>query len=121
MIFQANPFGFLGADINRPVVHFHEEIADYILGQHPVNSLWVRDLYGAAVHDAVKDHHVSCSGFTLGSRSGMEVYLRTMADEIAGRFDPKARAFPCPVPIPLHCQTGTRAAQHLHVRSVMCL
>ena len=76
VIFQSDPFALL----NGQAVNFAVEAVT--LGQETLNASWMRERYGAAVHDEIRAHRVVCAGTTLGTTDGMRRYLAAMCTEI---------------------------------------
>lgn len=77
VIVQGNPFQDLpcsittGAEVNN-------------LGDCEMNSMWVRQAYGTATLEALRDYKILCAGVTLGRREDILEYLSLIcADAIA--------------------------------------
>ena len=92
VIFQQDPFllpEVIEQHAARGVV-FHEEarLRHHTLGEHRVNNLWVRSLYGSKIADLLALKPVSCSGFSLGGLKAMRFYAADMASQLEERFDP---------------------------------
>lgn len=101
VVFQADPFDYFAAAESRgerQSLYFTEESRDYTLGQQSSNSLWVRELYGAAELAKLQAEPVLCSGFTMGHAGPLSRYLRAMREEgaalqRAGKIESLARRF----------------------------
>ena len=79
VLFQADPFDGAVGELEV----FLE--ADHVtVGAEPFNRRWIRQLYGRRRLAKLAAVTVSCSGVTLGTRSGMRRYLRLMCHELAG-------------------------------------
>ena len=76
VLFQANPFDSLPP---APIVAFQE---DEVIGACPINSEWIRLLYGPDRLAAIAGRPISCSGTTAGTRDGLLRYLDLMAKEV---------------------------------------
>ena len=83
--FQADPFALL-ADKGVDLV-FNRD--NQIIGSSHGNRYWVRNLYGQAELDRVAMRNVSCSGFSMGRRDGMVLYLRRMTEELDRLIAPR--------------------------------
>ena len=81
VVFQADPFPHI-----QHGLYTAEERPAYPLGDHAVNALWVRELFGDGGLHAIAHQRVMCSGVTMGTRAAMDAYLATMASEISARI-----------------------------------
>jgi len=61
-----------------------------LIGDCPINSGWILDLYGPEHLDEVRRQPVLCSGTTLGSAAAMVHYLDAMVEQV-DRFDEEFR------------------------------
>ncbi|MCX7376732.1 MAG: glycosyltransferase 61 family protein [Alphaproteobacteria bacterium] len=77
VLFQTDPFA---TTRERPVYFAAEDIR---LGTNDVNAMWVREVAGDAVVQAIADQPVSCAGTTIGTVVGIRAYL----DEMCRLFD----------------------------------
>jgi hypothetical protein len=101
VFFQSNPFIGLRMDHSQPVVEVAVEFGwdepkernydkggmrgSYI-GTSGFNRGWIGGCMGDQASRAMHNHKVLCSGTTLGTRSGMDAYLRLVNDEISARL-----------------------------------
>jgi len=76
VVFQSDPFAGLG-DVS--IIFAREPV---LIRECPINTAWVRDAYGEAVYDNIKDYWASCAGTTVGTTSGILEYLAAMTDEM---------------------------------------
>ena len=83
VVFQRDPFA-------EPVsgLELYLEDDSVRIGDEPFNTRWIRNLYGAAELDRLRDRRVSCSGTVVGTRAGVLQYLDEMISEIAPRRRP---------------------------------
>jgi hypothetical protein len=81
VVFQSDPFERASASELRVFL----EPEHVRLGENAFNSRWLRNLYGAQVISEIGDGVVSCSGTTIGTRSGMMRYLTKMVAEIRSK------------------------------------
>jgi hypothetical protein len=79
VILQRDPF----AAFNGNLVSGLEEKT---IGDCPINSRWIQDVYGNRVHAELSDRPVVCAGVTLGSARAVEEYLLEMCREIWRRL-----------------------------------
>ncbi len=82
VFFQADPFG-------QPLPSsciFAVEAKRF--SECSTNSSWFRRLYGQQALDTITDYVISCAGTTLGSFSGLLVYLEAMCQQIEGHIEP---------------------------------
>ncbi len=79
VVLQRNPFRRIG---NQVMSGLEEKP----IGECPVNSGWIRDLYGEAVHARMSACRIVCSGVTLGPTAEVEQYLGAMGAEIWKRL-----------------------------------
>jgi hypothetical protein len=77
--FQVNPDSWIARD---PLQLFWERNA-VTIGNEPVNSRWIRLLYGEAILESLSSMPVSCSGIVAGNHSGITTYLESMTEEVA--------------------------------------
>ena len=75
VVFQRNPF----VRIDRSLISGLEEKT---IGDCPINSDWIKHIYGANVHASLRDRRIVCAGITLGPVSEVEKYLVAMCREI---------------------------------------
>jgi hypothetical protein len=84
--FQLNPFANVPreTDLNRKdgVLYLFGENPDATrLGKSTKNLKWLRNAYGPATIEALKDKPTICSGSTMGEQIAVETYLRAMVNE----------------------------------------
>ena len=78
VVFQNDPFGHT-FDTDLEVFL---EAPHLTLGDEPFNSRWIDDLYGPDAVRALKGFVISCSGTTMGTRSGIRRYLTQMIGQV---------------------------------------
>jgi hypothetical protein len=76
VIFQSDPFEFDPKPYRLKFFLEERRIRDC-----PINSGWVRDIYGHQALDAIGEQWISCSGTTLGSHDGIRDYLARVLSE----------------------------------------
>ncbi|CAE7565330.1 unnamed protein product, partial [Symbiodinium microadriaticum] len=80
--FQGSPFSFLPPFEQRQPKYelklFAENWKVKTIGICKYNSLWIARCFGKSALPPVKDEAVICSGSTLGSFSGISLYVKTM-------------------------------------------
>jgi hypothetical protein len=83
--FQSNPFAGLPRDTDDSpdgLLYLFGENADATrLGRSTKNMKWIKNGYGDATIDALKDKPTICSGSTMGEQIAIETYLRAMVNE----------------------------------------
>ncbi len=78
VIFQRDPFDH----------HFDNDLEVFLespsitIGNEPFNRGWIKNLYGEKTLHELSSNTVCCSGTTMGTRAGMERYLRLMIAEL---------------------------------------
>lgn len=75
VVVQRNPF----ERIRHKVISGLEEKK---IGDCPMNSDWIRHVYGANISSDMADHRIVCCGVTLGPVREVEAYLLAMTREI---------------------------------------
>ena len=81
VVFQHDPFPYV-----RRGLYTAEESGAYTLGSHPINSMWVSELYGDSTLRSLRGHRVVCSGLTMGTADAVARYLERMVSEGAERL-----------------------------------
>jgi hypothetical protein len=79
VIVQRNPFEQLGDTLVSG-------LEESTIGDCPMNSAWIRNVYGTAIWQGMSDRTIICAGVTLGSASKVEQYLLAMCAEIWRRL-----------------------------------
>lgn len=81
-IFQRNPFPETLPVTDQSLLYFFGENKEATrLGKSKKNANWLRNAYGTAVLDALKNKPTLCSGSTMGNQRAIETYLRAMVNE----------------------------------------
>lgn len=83
VIFQRDPFD---DPVSGLEVYLEDESVR--IGHEIFNTRWIRDLYGNAGLEELKDRRVSCSGTVIGTRDAVVRYLSEMISEIVWRRRP---------------------------------
>lgn len=85
-VFQTNPF----VDVPRQtdpsgasglLYYFGENMDATRLGLSKMNKKWLKNAYGTATSEMLKDNPTICSGATMGEQIAIETYLRAMVAE----------------------------------------
>jgi len=76
VVFQSNPF----LEYPKKSLEFFAEPEFFKNCKH--NAPWLAGIYGSERVEQVNDEYVICSGTTMGTRSGIIEYLKTMSTEI---------------------------------------
>jgi len=79
-VFQWNPFTRVEPNID--IFIYAENHPLKKIGTCPFNGGWVRSCWGNSVFNQYYDNPVVCSGSTLGTRRGIEHYIRKMLAEV---------------------------------------
>jgi hypothetical protein len=75
VVIQRDPFSL----IDRKLVSGLEEKN---IGSCPINSIWIKELYGEGILNKMSDRRIVCSGVTLGPTREVKNYLSKMCSEI---------------------------------------
>jgi hypothetical protein len=79
VIFQRNPFGSMTCQLVSG-------LEEKTIGDCPINSAWIRDVYGRDVHAGMFNRPIVCAGVTFGTAVAVEQYLLAMCREIWRRL-----------------------------------
>lgn len=71
VLFQADPF----ASLPDGELLCFMEAAGRTIGQCHYNTTWIKDIYGPAEFERIKDCEISCSGITIGSHRAIVGYI----------------------------------------------
>jgi hypothetical protein len=77
VVFQADPFVHIGPEDDLIFGNDKD-----IIGRSHGNKYWVVNLYGRKSLEQISMRNVSTSGYTMGRRTGMSLYLERMAAEV---------------------------------------
>lgn len=78
VIFQRNP-----ATLPKDRINGYFEHHGMRIGMCPYNSVWIRDAYGEAVLNRMKDEKIVCAGTIIGSLGGMREYVEELVDRMS--------------------------------------
>ena len=77
VVFQADPFVHIGPE--DELIFGNDKD---IIGRSHGNKYWIVNLYGRKSLEQISMRNVSTSGYTMGRRTGMSLYLERMAAEV---------------------------------------